>query len=331
MSVPDVSILMVTYNSAEVLQQCLASLADAFEGHSYEVIVADNGSADGSVALTRAVCPDATVIATGANLGFARAVNIAAAHAKGSAFMLLNPDTELAPLAGARLLAAVDEIGGVAAPLFVPARGGHGVVSAGRAPSVRAMAWHFSGLARLGTSLRGHYAFAHQLREPVAPVDWVSGACMVMRATIWDSLGGLSEHWFMYGEDIDLCLRACDLDVPVVVVTDALIDHAVGGSDATQMLGMSPTWVINLYDVFRSTMSRGPLHLFAWRVVVSSGFLARAAVSAAVAAIRRQDGARLRSDAMRFWAYAKAIAPGHRVVPVTGPPTSGAIDAGGRS
>lgn len=310
MTTPDVSVIVVTFNSEQVLRDCVSALRLAFPRHEIELIVVDNASHDASLDVIRSMAGNATIVRNPTNVGFARAVNAGARLAQGDSLMLLNPDAQLAPGAGSTIVEALDRQDRVVAPLFVPRGGRRGVVSAGLAPSVRSMALHYSGLARLGRRVTGHYAFLHQLRDEFVEVDWVSGACLAIRLDTWAELGGLAEDWFMYGEDVDLCLRAQNSGRSVVVATAARVEHEVGSSDGTRSLSANPMWVVNLYAVFRTHFSPGRAHALMWRSVVSAGLAARAVAFALRGWMSRPGARKPRLVASyAFGRYALAVAP----------------------
>ena len=203
-----VAVVIVAYNSADGLRATLDSVAGA-----EEVVVVDNGSADDSVAVARA--SGATVIETGANLGFAGGCNAGARATSAPLLLFLNPDAALAAgsLDALRAVAAA-EPGWGAWQAVVTMDGGARVNTAGNEV-------HFLG-----------FGWAGDLDHPVdsvparrRAVGFASGAALVVRRAAWDVVGGFDERYFMYGEDLDLSLRLRLAGFGVGVEPAARADH----------------------------------------------------------------------------------------------------------
>ncbi|MDI9929500.1 glycosyltransferase family 2 protein [Rhodococcus sp. IEGM 1354] len=273
-----VTAIIVTYNSSAVIKDCLSLLQSNPE---IEVIVFDNASLDGTVELMKREYKNVKVIEHDRNLGFAGAVNRAAEEASGDAILLLNPDAIISGstvIAMYKTLHSDDSIGVIAPTLRQPA--GHLTVrEGGREPNLWRVLCHFSGLSRFSHRIRtfeGAYLLhVHGLNT--RDVDWVSGACMMVKSELWSSLGGLSDRWFMYAEDIEFCLRARECGLRVVMSADFDATHALGESSGSQDFGKPNTlWIENLFDLYKWKISGGRLSNIAWKVVVAGGFYARA-------------------------------------------------------
>ena len=206
----DLSILIVTYNSAHLMGGLLSRLAQDMKGMSAEVIVVDNASQDGTVALVKQQFPWVHLIISKENLGFAAGNNLAARSALGRYLMLLNPDA--IPDAGSlqKALVMLDkeaDVGMAGGEL----RGvdGQRQPSARMFPTLRDELFTLSGLAarfpqsRLFARLDRHWANAEQ----AAVVDWIPGAFVFIPAQVFAKLGGFDERFFMYYEEVDLCQR----------------------------------------------------------------------------------------------------------------------------
>ncbi|MFJ4221388.1 glycosyltransferase family 2 protein [Curtobacterium luteum] len=301
---PELSVVLVTYNSAHVVTAALDGLG---ERRGTEVVLVDNDSTDGTADLVRDRYPHVIVVESGGNLGFAKGVNLGVRHARGSFVMLLNPDATIAePDLRALLAAARRDPGSVFAP-FVEQPAPQRIVSAGWAPSTWRMFAHYSGLSRLGRHarwLQGHYLLPAQVRSPVR-VDWATGACLLLSRGLWDRLGGLSERWFMYAEDVEFCWRVRSSGHDVWLLPEARATHLVGASDGRRTDSVDPAWVVNLREFHALTMARGRASTASWTVVVAAGLASRAAL-AAVRHGPRSDAAR------RFSAYSAALVRSHR-------------------
>ncbi|MBJ7289749.1 glycosyltransferase family 2 protein [Williamsia sp.] len=292
-----IAVIVVTYNSSAVVRPCLQALVG---DPDIELIVYDNNSSDSTCTLVTDEFPTARLIRGGENLGFARAVNRAAATRTSPLLMLLNPDAVISAASVMELCDIADaEPGTVIAPRVVDPGGTAKIAGAGRFPHPWAMFTHYSGLSRLSSdhpSLAGHYLTARQADGPLEtiPTDWVSGACMVLHGALWDQLGGMSERWFMYAEDIELCWRAARFGLPrsaptperCRLVTTVEATHLVGqssprrrGTTAGSELTRS-TWVVNLYDFYCSSMARHRHQCVTWGLVTAGGLTFRAVVFA---------------------------------------------------
>ncbi len=210
----DLSILIVTYNSAALIGPLLDHLHGELESEAgqlrAEVIVVDNASRDGTAALVRERHRWVTLVASPDNLGFAAGNNLAARHASGRHVLLLNPDAM--PESGAlrRGVALMDEhprVGLGGGELLDVA--GLRQPSARMFPTLRDELFTLSGLAwrfprsRLFARLDRRWADPEQ----AAQVDWIPGAFVFIRAELFKRLGGFDERFFMYYEEVDLCRR----------------------------------------------------------------------------------------------------------------------------
>ncbi len=228
----DVTAIVVSYLSREDLPRCLASLRDSGD-RLLETIVLDNASGDGSVELIRQSHPEARVIENAANVGFAGAANRGLREAKGAYALLLNPDAALNPGALDTLAHFLDDHRQVA---IVGPRtlneDGTPQVSFGPALSL-ASEWRQRRLV-LGVKRRDPQALAQaaQLCSRPSEPDWVSGACFLARRDILEGVGFFDEGFFLYEEDVDLCVRVKRAGGRVAFRPEAVVVHALGRSMA---------------------------------------------------------------------------------------------------
>ena len=194
---------------------------------SAEVIVADDGSRDGTAALLAREAPAIRGARLDANRGFAAAANHGVAAARGAIILLLNSDAFVEGDALRALLAAFerDPQLGVAGAQLVN-EDGSPQWSGGRTPALPWMIGVVSGAGSLARLFRRRGA--HAARE----VDWVSGAAMAFRAAVWREAGPLSERYLFYCQDIEFCLRARAAGWQVRIVDEARIHHTLGGTIA---------------------------------------------------------------------------------------------------
>jgi N-acetylglucosaminyl-diphospho-decaprenol L-rhamnosyltransferase len=210
-SAAPVTVAVVSYNTRELLRECLQALApDARDGRA-EVWVVDNGSGDGSVEAVRAEAPWATVLEPGANVGFGRAVNLVAARTTAPWLLCANADVALAPGALAAMLAAGSDerVGAVAPRLILPdGRTQHSVHALPTLPFTLAFNLGVAALSRRLAErmlLEGRHDPG---RARVVP--WAIGAALLVRRRAFDAVGGFDERQWMYAEDLDLGWRLRD-------------------------------------------------------------------------------------------------------------------------
>jgi N-acetylglucosaminyl-diphospho-decaprenol L-rhamnosyltransferase len=306
---PEVTVVVVTYNSMHVIDAALGPLA---ADPRIEIIVVDNDSADQTVSHVNKQYPSVSVMQMSDNLGFAKAVNLGVAAANAPTVMLLNPDARITKSDLKTLRDALATPGvGLVGPLIVEPTGQQRIVPAGRFPTAWRMICHYYGLSRLFANIplfEGHYLLPNQLSTAPKVVDWLTGACMLFERATWVDAGGLSERWFMYAEDIDFCLRVKKLGLNVALETNAVAGHLVGQSDSTASFSMNPAWIVNLQDLHATAFSRHAIERWVWKVGVGSGLYLRGLVATALA----QGGAagkrpKFRNDAQRFKVYSNAV------------------------
>jgi GT2 family glycosyltransferase len=293
---PDLSVICVTYQSRGHVVDCLrsAQASAGAAGVSTELIVVDNASTDGSADVAHEAIPEATIMRNGKNIGFGAANNRAFTVAQGSAWLLLNPDARLDEDALAPLLAAqsADPRLAAAGP-SIRGAGMGGAESAGMLPGIRSMAGHFLFLNRLLPADRGGPWRGWMLRPRRGrgnrPVEWASGAALLLRPEAVREVGGFDEAFFLYGEDTDLCARLLDHAWRVALVPAATAWHAIGASQAPG----STRWIDGL-DAFMRRRGRGRLARAACFVCMALGLAIRGLPWPA------GDGERRASDARRM-------------------------------
>lgn len=237
------SVIVVSFNTKQLLQDCITSAEQSLENVEHEIIVVDNNSSDESVAMLKDCFPNVRVIPNTYNAGFAKANNQGYAVSSGNYVLLLNSDTiaEASSLkklieflhthpdvavAGARLL-------NPDLSLQLPCRRGF--------PKLVNSIGYFSGLCRIfpNSRLLGSYNMTYINDGASHEVDAVSGACMVVRRGVIAEVGGLlDEGYFMHFEDIDLCFRAKAHKYKVWYVHDAKVVHLKGQSSKLRSRGV---------------------------------------------------------------------------------------------
>jgi N-acetylglucosaminyl-diphospho-decaprenol L-rhamnosyltransferase len=231
---PRLSIVIVTYNSLAEIDACLASLSAHPPSLEHETLVVDNASPDGTAMAVRQRWPRVRVVDAGANLGFAGACNIGIRQTSGEFVLLLNPDT-LVPTGALGALVAYLEARPDAAVV-----GPRLVDTSGRAElSFGAMIGPLTALRQkllVTGSARGVplvSAYVSYLTRRARDVDWVSGACLLVRRADAQAVGLLDERYFMYTEDVDFCAAIRARGRRVLFTPEAQVVHLRGRSVAS--------------------------------------------------------------------------------------------------
>jgi GT2 family glycosyltransferase len=276
----DVVVIVVTWNSADVLSAFLRSLPAALEGvRDWGLVVVANDSADDTLGVVRRTAPWASIVQTGRNAGYAAAINAGVASAAPSpAVLICNPDLRLSPGSVSRLVEALAVPGtGIAVPRLEDESGGL-QPSLRREPTVR----RALGEALLGGARAGRFApLGEMVTDPrcyaeATTADWASGAAMLVSRHCLESVGPWDESFFLYSEETDFALRARDAGFALRYVPGAVAVH-IGGES-----GVSPRlWGIltrNRVELFRKR--HGRVHTAAFRGAVALNEGVRAARSA---------------------------------------------------
>jgi N-acetylglucosaminyl-diphospho-decaprenol L-rhamnosyltransferase len=273
---PRCSVIVLTYRSGDSLPACVASLRPQVDALGGELLVVDNASPDHSVQVARDLGIEPVL--ADRNLGFAAGCNLGARHASGDVLVFVNPD---AVVDDGCLRALLDTLDGA---VDIGIVGGRAHVDNGSydprcvlgAPSLRGS---LSFALGLDSAFRHHPVLAPEqgpaqlpTDRPVITAPAVSGALLAVAREVWEQLGGFDEGFFLYGEDVDLCLRAASAGWRTVAATGAGYRHVGGASSSS-----------GLRDVL---LYRGKVELYRRQ-------LSRPAARVAVAAL--QAGALLRS------------------------------------
>ena len=235
MSVSDeiIAVVVVTYNSERLLADLVSSLEPGLGGLSWHLTVADNASADATVASLRSLAPDATVVEMGRNAGYAAGINAAVATARPhTAILVLNPDVRLAPGCVRELVDVMRRTGaGIAVPKLVDGIG-RLIPSMRNEPTIlRAF-----GDAVLGATRAGRYGFLGEVvtderrYASETETDWAEGSTVLISGECWHRCAPWDESFFLYSEETDFALRARDAGYVVRFIPTAHAVHLEGES-----------------------------------------------------------------------------------------------------
>jgi GT2 family glycosyltransferase len=216
----DLSIIVVNWNTKDLLAQCLQSVYGTVSNLDFEVIVVDNASTDGSSTMVHNHFPQTRLIGNTENKGFAQANNQAIRASHGRYVLLLNSDTIAQPGALEAMVRFADrhlEAGIVGCKLLN--------ADGSLQPSWAAFPTLWSELMRRNFRKRRPMA-----NDQAYEVDWVGGACLLARRKAIDAVGLLDEDFFMYSEETDWCFRMAKSGWEVCYLADAEVTHLGGGS-----------------------------------------------------------------------------------------------------
>jgi N-acetylglucosaminyl-diphospho-decaprenol L-rhamnosyltransferase len=281
-----VTAIVVTYNSAGQIGRALTAL----RGADVDVVVVDNASADATRTIVQSDFPDVALLVNATNVGFATAVNQGLADVRAGVVLLVNPDCTV-PADTVRglvhFLATRPDVG-VAGPRVLDADGRVAVSAHPFESLTSVLVSRFGGslvpvgVRRIlsGSSRRRMYDACRGPAEPT-PVDWLSGACLAVRADLLHATGGLDERYFLYYEDEELCWQAHSLGLAVIYLPELQVVHIGGASSA-----VGATWP----HLYRSMLIFFAEHRRSSYQAVRFTVLARAGLGIALATARRATG-----------------------------------------
>jgi N-acetylglucosaminyl-diphospho-decaprenol L-rhamnosyltransferase len=241
-----VSIVVLNYNTRDHLRTCLEAIgregSTSLSGGQIEaeVLVVDNASRDGSADMVEAEFAWATLIRSPHNGGYASGNNQALRVSRGESVLMLNPDTTLARGSVAALLARLDQHpeAGVIGPKLLRPNGSMHLACRRSFPTPAIAFYRISGLSRAfpKSPTFGRYNLTFVDPNQAMEVDSVCGACMLIRRAVIDRVGLLDERFFMYGEDLDWCLRTRAAGWTVRYEPDIVVQHQHGAASRQRAL-----------------------------------------------------------------------------------------------
>lgn len=229
----DLSIIIVSWNVREFLKACLKSIYEYTTGISFEVIVVDNASSDGSVEMIKDFFSDVIIITNRYNAGFSKANNQAINISSGKYVALINPDTLLIEDIFNPLIAYLEvhnNIGAIGPKILSSDRESIQYVCARRLPTLYLDLLNNLRLDRkFPKFFKGIYMFDWD-HKTSKYVELLSGACMVIRRKAIDDIGLLDENQFMYADDVDFCKRLINSGWKIYYYADSSLIHYGGES-----------------------------------------------------------------------------------------------------
>lgn len=225
----DLSVIIVNWNTRDLLADCLHSVYDTVHGLAFEVFVVDNASSDGSAAMVRERFPQVRLIENAENVGFARANNQAIARSLGRYIVLLNSDAVVQPQALAALIRFMEghAAAGACGPYLLNA---DGTLQPSCHPLLTAFRefWRLCFLDHLWPL--ASYRMERWSADVPREVAVIKGACLLLRREALSQVGLLDERYFIYSEEMDLCHRLALSGWRLYWVPEARVMHLGGGS-----------------------------------------------------------------------------------------------------
>jgi GT2 family glycosyltransferase len=264
----DVSVVIVSWNTRELLKKCLESLFETSSRLGLEVIVVDNASTDASAEMIERQFSRVRLLKNSVNVGFARANNQAIRDCSADFVLLLNSDTVLIgdPLGElVRFIKKHDDAGAVGPKLLHP-RAKLRILGCGRQPTLWTIFTHFLGLSYAMPGVRlfeGIHLWTNVHDRSPRKVEWLSGACLLVRRATIENVGPLSESWFMYAEDWEWCNRILRAGWQLYHVPSAVVEHYLSASaEQTEETAAMPLTAMRSYYVELNKPSKISLLLF---------------------------------------------------------------------
>jgi GT2 family glycosyltransferase len=261
----ELSIIIVNWNSKEYVERCIGALLDHSSTVTFEIIVIDSGSFDGCEKVLARFGGDVRFLQSAENLGFARANNRAVEDSKGASLLFLNPDTEVRPGAVDLLYKSLNSLcrPGVVGCRLVNTDGSIQTSCIKAFPTIANEVADVDALRRIFPRAR-LWGMRPLFDESTAPnqVDVVSGACMMMWRQVFDGIGGFDSRYFVYSEDVEICLKAATAGFRNYYVPTAVVVHHGGrstaGTENTQfsdVMAVESRW--RYFAATRSTLYAG--------------------------------------------------------------------------
>jgi len=272
----DLSICIVSFNTRDLLRDCLNSIFSSLTQYSYEVIVADNGSADGSSEMLAAEFPQVQVIQNTSNLGYTVPMNQALRAAAGRYLMQLNPDTVLTPGLLESLLGFMESQPrvGICTPKVLNSDGTLQMQCRRSAARPWDAITYILGFSKLfpRSRLFGRYLMEYLPEDQINEVEAVSGSCMLIHRGVVDQIGYLDEQFFAYQEDAEFCFRARKAGWQIYYVPTAQLTHfgGLGGSRFVPYRGIY-AWHRSYYLYYRKHLAREYFFMVNWLVYLGIG------------------------------------------------------------
>lgn len=301
--VVELSIVIVNWNSADYVHRCLQSIRHNSPAFSYEIVVVDSGSFDRCGEMLNREFPEVRFVQSQSNVGFASANNLGAGLARGRFLLFLNPDTEVVGDALDKLVKALEQRAdaGLAGARLLNSDGSLQTSCIQSFPTILNQVLDSEWLHRIfpHSGLWGMAPLRGKTLSP-SPVEVVSGACLMVKCSLFEKLLGFDQRFFMYSEDLDLCYRARQAGRACLYVPDAIVVHHGGGSSGSARSMFSV--VMMRESVCRLLkFHRGSFVAFGYRAALGCSAMVRLLLILGGMAVRSIAGGSVDPTSFRKW------------------------------
>lgn len=297
------SIVFVNWRSSAWLRKSLLSIQSCPPAESYEILVVDNASEDECRRMLAAEFASVRYLSSGQNLGFARANNFGFRYSSGEYVLFLNPDTEVTGGALDELLFALKTLpkAGLVGAKLLSTDLNVQTSCVQRFPTILNQLFDAELMRRLWPTSRifGIRPLVEPQKFP-AEVECVSGACMLVRRKIFETVGGFSTQYFMYSEDVDLCRKVKHAGCRVYLVRTATVVHHGGSSSSQEPRNHFGAVAMRESRWLFMMAWHGPLYAALYRLTTGLSAALRLLMLAAAAAVAGNRRTRLRNS-MNKW------------------------------
>ncbi len=296
-----VSIVIVNWNSVAFVRRAVTAIRRWVSNVDYEIIVVDGGSHDSCGRVMAAEFPDVSFVQSEHNIGFGRANNLGAKHARGRCLLLLNPDTELRENSVLTLLRSLESLPGAGAVgcRLLNEDGTLQTACVQAFPTIFNQIIDAEFLRRRFPRWKRWGIGAFCSTAP-SVVEVISGACILVKKEVFDMVGGFSPCYFMYGEDVDLCFKIKQAGYAVYHVPQTSLVHFGGGSaDKTPGNFSSVMMRESTYRYLRR--NRGVFTAVGYRTALAPVALVRVLLILALLLFPRNEVVRNGTASLRKW------------------------------
>jgi GT2 family glycosyltransferase len=300
----DLSIIIVNWNSAAFVKKCLESVYANSDGLEFEIVVVDNNSRDECQEIVETHFPHVRFVQSEENLGFSGANNLGVRYCRGRNLLFLNPDTEFLGSVVGPLISFLDGTpdAGIVGPKLLNSDLSVQTSCIARFPSIVNQTLDSEVMRRAFPTLPlwGIRPLLHEPAFPV-PVEVVVGACLMIKAEVFERLGGFDPHYFMYAEDVDLCFSAHQIGWKTFYVPSACVVHHGGCSSNVQTESHFSAIVMreSVLRFFRS--KRGSLYGNVYRWLTASAAIFRMGLLCVMLPIANKEQRASRKISLRRW------------------------------
>jgi len=298
---PEVSVIIVNWKSAEFVRKCIESIYSNTRNLSLEIIIIDSASYDGCGEMLARDFPGVIFVQGRKNVGFAKANNLAAQRARGRDLLLLNPDTELREDSLRILVDRLSSLPGAGAVgcKLINGDGSLQTSCVQAFPTVLNQVLDSEFFRRVFPRWSIWRTAPLHSSQP-AEAEAVSGACILIKREAFDRVGGFSEHYFMYGEDLDLCFKIRRAGYRVYHIPETTIVHFGGGSTRNSLSNFSNVMMReSVYQFLRH--NRGKASAASYRAAMAGASIVRMILILPLLAASSLPGKRPRLGSMQKW------------------------------